>query len=213
MTTPMLNFFTGSCEITGMNRRTILGTTGGLLMTLSGCSDRLSASSDTDTRTSSTATGTPTTPCDRELKHITTERTVETGTLEGFELTLSEGSVPLAGTLTVRLTNTTDEERDSGIKSKYDVQRRTDAGWRSVFRYDGPGWEDLAVGHDPGEGYRWELTLTEDGLTRPREEELGPAYYVCDPIEAGVYRFLYFGISSPSARRSALGREFTVIRD
>lgn len=194
-----------------MKRRSVLGATGCLLMTLSGCSSRLSASSDTDTRTSSsTATGTPTAPCERELKHITTEWTVETGTLEGFELAVSEESVPLGGTITVRLTNTTDEERNSGIESKYDVQRRTDAGWRSVFRYEGPGWEDLAVGHDPGEGYRWELTLTEDGLSRPREDELGPAYYVCDPLDPGTYRFLYFGISSPSTKQSALGIQFTV---
>lgn len=210
-----------------MNRRQILGTTAGVLAILSGCAESRSASQRTDSPTDSptmtetpthspTETETSTEPCQRDLKRITGEWAVETGELGGFKLTVSEKSVPLGGTLTVRLTNTTDEERDSGIKAKYDIQRETATDWQSIIRYEGGGWEDPAIGHEPGEGYRWELTLAQDGFSRLREDrerELGPDYYVCDPLEPGTYRFLYFGIALRSTRKDALGVQFTITRD
>jgi hypothetical protein len=130
-------------------------------------------------------------------------------------LTVSEEPVPLGGTLTVRLTNTTDEEQCTAIKADYDIQRETATAWQSIIRYEGHV-DGVAICHKPGEGYRWELTLAREGFTRLREDreyKVGPDYYVCDPLQPGTYRFLYLGILMRTATDYALGVQFTITQD
>jgi predicted secreted protein len=210
--------------MTDMNRRHIIVTAAGLVTTLSGCPESPPASENTESppdsptvtgspTRSATETETPTEPCERDLKRIRGDWVVETGELEGFTLSVSEQSVPLGGRLTVRLRNRTDELRHTGIKADYDIQRAQETGWQSILRYGNGGWESLAIGHEPGDGYRWELTWTQDGLSRLREDRerpLGPDYHVCVPLEPGAYRFIYFGISVRSGTDYALGVHFTV---
>lgn len=88
-------------------------------------------------------------------------------------------------------------------------------GWQSIIRYEGHV-DDVAICHEPGEGYRWEPTLAREGFTRLREDreyEVGPDYYVCDSLEPGTYRFLYVGIDVRRATDFALGVQFTVTPD
>ena len=48
--------------------------------------------------------------------------------------------------------------------------------------------------HDPGEGFRWELTFTQDGASDAVRHS--PTYHVCAPLRSGEYRFVYWGVTS-----------------
>lgn len=140
------------------------------------------------------------------------------GPLGGFDLTLNRRELVRGDTLTPSLTNVTDAEQSTGNRKKYDIQFRGAEGWHSIFGTDGIApWTDEAVGHQPGEGFTWELTVTQDGLTEAVDH--GPAYYVCSPLEPGTYRFVFWGITTERERREdfetdyALGVPFTVSGD
>lgn len=100
--------------------------------------------------------------------------------------------------ITITLTNLraeTPEVTGTGNKHKYNVQVYTTEGWQDVR-----GWvegmalpyTDELVEYGPGEGFEWNLTLTEDGLLagHPHEEELA----VRPGLPAGRYRFAYWGV-------------------
>lgn len=90
-----------------MNRRQLLLTVGGILPAVSGCLGSGAAPGEaTDTPTESP---TPADACERDLERIDPWWTVESGPLDGFDLSVSKDSVPIGGTLTVELTNVTDE--------------------------------------------------------------------------------------------------------
>jgi hypothetical protein len=113
------------------------------------------------------------------------------------------------------LRDVAEEELRTGNKKKYDIQYRGEEGWHSIFGTDGIApWTDEAVPHQPGEGFRWELTFTQDGLSEAVDH--GPAYFVCNPLEPGTYRFVYWGVTPERERQEdfetdyALGVPFTV---
>lgn len=140
------------------------------------------------------------------------------GPLGGFDLTLNRRELDIGDTLTPTLTNVTDREQSTGNRKKYDIQYRGADGWHSIFGTDGiVPWTDEGVGHQPGTGFTWELTFTQDGLTEAVDH--GPAYYVCSPLEPGTYRFVFWGITTDRERREdfetdyALGVPFTVSGD
>lgn len=175
-----------------MNRRKYLALAGGFATAVSGCLGSASA-------------------CRSGRKRIDGEWTVERGPLAGFSLTLSTDSVARGGTITARLRNVTDENQLTGNRYDYDVQRRTDQGWRSIFHFPQTSyWTGEAVGHDPGTGFTWNLTVSKDGLQRTEGQ---PEYFVCEPLELGTYRFVYSGLIADDVsdgNEVALGAEFRV---
>lgn len=176
-----------------MNRRKFLAVSGGLSTALAGCLGTASS-------------------CRSGRRRIDGEWTVERGPLGGFSLTLPTGSVDRGGQLTARLRNVTDGTHYTGNRFKYDVQRQAEAGWRSLFHVPETSyWTAEAIGHEPGTGFTWDLTVTRDGLERTEEGQ--PEYFVCEPLETGRYRFLYWGISSAQdggGQTRALGANFRV---
>ncbi len=191
-----------------MDRRHFLGASGGVLSTLAGCPGRSTPSPEASSTDSSTGGSS----CTDDLDHVSVGAEVKSGPLAGFALEVFEESVTFGSQLTVSLKNVTETERTSGNKQDYDVQRQTDAGWKSVFWRPKTGyWTDEALSHAPGEGFTWRLSFTQKGL---RSLENQPAYYVCLPLETGTYRFVYFGISpkqeSDFETEFALGSSFTV---
>jgi len=174
------------------------------------------------TATSSTPSSTTGTSahCAGSRRQNPVEMAVQYDTLSGFDLTANEDSVEQGESLVVVLENVTDTTRQSGNSSKYDVHRRMEDGWVSVFQPsrandETPAFYSDAVSHAPGEGFRWDLTLTRDGLGH--EIEHGTGYLVvCSPIAPGTYRFVYWGVGSNEenqddpAEEYALGVQFTV---
>ncbi|WP_089816158.1 hypothetical protein [Halomicrobium zhouii] len=107
----------------------------------------------------------------------------------------------------------TDEQRETGTKTKYDIQYQGKSGWHSIFgtKREQVAYNDLAYRHKPGEGLTWNLPVTADGLTGTFENAAAN-YHVCGPLEPGTYRFVYWGIMSEKLenRGYGLGRSFTV---
>ena len=140
------------------------------------------------------------------------------GPLAGFELRLDRSTYARSETLEAVLRNVTDGQQSTGNAAKYDVQRRGEDGWHTVF--GGPedrplAWTDEGVVHPPGGGFTWRFPLTDAGLSRGVDE--GPAYRVCDPLRPGDYRFVYWGLTSEREREEgfetdyALGVSFGVV--
>jgi len=127
------------------------------------------------------------------------------GPRKGFELRIDDPDGSIGGRLEVRLRNVTDETRTTGVKKKFDIQQKHDDGWRSIFGVESyQGIIDKAVTHEPGEGFDWQLIFSKEGLSDAFLRS--PTYYVCSPIDAGEYRFVYHGISADRA----LGHPFTM---
>lgn len=83
----------------------------------------------------------------------------------------------------------------TGNKYKYHLQMYTTEGWqevRGIVDEKPVVYTDELVEHGPGEGFEWNLTLTEDGLLdgHPHGEELT----VCPGLSPGRYRFVYWGV-------------------
>jgi len=195
-----------------MERRRFLAYAGGVGTLGSGCLGRGSkpAQSAEPATRSPTSTETPADPCRGDFDRIGYSGRVKQGPSGVFDLSVSSDSVPLGGQLTVRLENVgntpqTTEEAVTGIKNKYIIERRTGDGWQSVFweaDRETAVWNDEGIRHAPGEGFTWDLTVTRSGL------EQG-FYHVCEPLTAGTYRFVYFGMDDDRA----LGVEFAVTEE
>ncbi|NEU55293.1 hypothetical protein [Halorussus sp. MSC15.2] len=131
----------------------------------------------------------PTCGGDFERVGAYTEGDVRLGTGAGFELTAEPATVALGDCLTVRLTNRSEEEQMTGIEEKYSIQRRTPDGWRSVLFAASAAYEDLGINHPPGTGFVWRRRLSQSGLSVE-----GDRHAACEPLRAGTYRFLYWGV-------------------
>lgn len=97
----------------------------------------------------------------------------------------------LGETVTVEMTNVTDEIQYTGNRHKYGLEVRTEAGWQDVRVHDEDemlGYTDEAIGHRPGEGFEWTFELTETGVLEGHAHE--DALEVCPDLGPGRYRFV-----------------------
>ena len=140
------------------------------------------------------------------------KREIDAGPIGGFALSLSPDPVPVGGDLTVRIYNETDAQQVSGKKRKFLIERQTEAGWQSIYdRPENEGWTDEAIPHASDEGFTWTFTMTPSGLSAP---DGTPSYYVCERVDPGKYRFVYWGVTTIEERTSnwkieqALGTQF-----
>lgn len=198
-----------------MNRRRFLVATLPASLPLAGCTGTSSTdpTSRTATNESPSSTDTSTaTPCGPGSTRLALQFEMAEPPVGGFDLSVAASTVPVGGTLAVALTNVSDGDRITGNRYKYDVQRRVDGNWRSVFRHaDHPIWMDDAVEHAPGEGFDWEIEVSGSGLTHGIERGSGELV-VCDGVRPGEHRFVYWGVSGDgeSGGGVALAAEFAV---
>ncbi len=118
------------------------------------------------------------------------------GRLAGFALEIEERSISVGETLAATLENVSGETNTSGNKGKFDIQYRDSDRWRTIFGREDvfAGWSDEGVTHEPGEGFRWEFTFSQDGASDAVRHS--PTYHVCAPLSSGEYRFVYWGVTS-----------------
>lgn len=177
-----------------MNRRRLLGICSCSLSVIAGCTS-LGSLAEID-NTASTATPSPSCTAGKERFDEYSIPEAAYGELDGFSLTTSDDPVQRGDALTVTLTNQTDEERVTNVKYFYDIHNRKDEGWRSIFwKNEGAtvGVNDKGANHNPGEGFTWEMTMSQDGFAHQKE---GTSLFVCSPIEPGTYRFVFLGVAT-----------------
>jgi hypothetical protein len=117
---------------------------------------------------------------------------------EGFTLTASPETVSRGENFTVRLRNAANGTRTAGSPNKYAVYRWHDGEWMPVLT-GSHTYNATAMPYAPGEEHVWSFAADRPGLTTDRVEP-------CGPVEAGRYRFVYFGVGDSSA----LAARFTV---
>ena len=116
---------------------------------------------------------------------------------EPVHLRVPRTSYVLGEAVTISLTNAGQAAVETGHRSKYSVQLRTEAGWQDVrgARADvTTAYPDVLVTHDPGDGFEWTPVLTGEGLIGTFE-----VMRVCPALQPGRYRFVYWGLSGDAA--------------
>jgi hypothetical protein len=115
---------------------------------------------------------------------------------DGFKIEIANREISIGDTVTVSITNTSGEERTTGVKQKYDIQRKSGEAWRSIFGVvrERPIYSDKGITHQPGEGFQWEFEFSSEGLSE--EDSSEPTYKVCNSLRNGEYRFVYWGVPS-----------------
>lgn len=147
-------------------------------------------------RDTNTTDSTGTEPACETLIRLPVWDTVTGRGSAGFQLSIQENPARIGEGLHVELENTTDSENYTGNQNKYTIQYRTSNGWKSVFWVDDDHtMTDEAVSHAPGTGFEWKTTFTETGL----EALTGNDRYVCESLQSGRYRFVYFGLMKQPA--------------
>lgn len=107
------------------------------------------------------------------------------------QLRVSETSVTIGEELVITLTNTGEQTIGTGVKSKVAIELRTEAGWEEVrVRPEGivVVFHDLAIHHDPGEGFEWQFAVSDAGIPGSSPLE------VCPSLQPGRYRFVFWGL-------------------
>lgn len=111
-----------------------------------------------------------------------------------FALRVDETSYERGEIVEISLTNVTDREASTGNDRKFNLQVYTEDGWQDVRggSESSFGYTDVAIGHAPGEGFEWSIELTEAAVA-------GDRFEVCPDLQAGRYRFAYFGVIGDGA--------------
>lgn len=114
----------------------------------------------------------------------------------GFQIDATRKTTQIGSTVGIRVLNGSGNRVTVGDERHFDFQRDTDDGWQSVFRAEPPvslGDTERAVAD--GESLTWRLRLTSAALTHRLGSD-GSLLVCCDPLSAGTYRFVYWGIPS-----------------
>ncbi|WP_276282077.1 hypothetical protein [Halorussus caseinilyticus] len=143
----------------------------------------------------------------REPDFSFNENEITYDSLNGFELKATPKVVRIGEKIIFELENTTQENRETGNKQKYDLQYHSKDGWKSIFKLKHRGWSSQAFSHPPNEGFVWKQNFSKTGLSS--EHKYDPSYYVCSEIRTGTYRFLYWGLTN-TEKHSVLATKFTV---
>jgi len=148
--------------------------------------------------------------CQSQYMHVRQTYQVRKVPTNGFNLWLSPTEVALGGNITVRLENISGEEKQTGSKHKFDIQRKEEEEWSSIYWMgERDYWTDELITHSPSTGFHWNLTINRDSLSTT---DTRPKYMVCRPLELGRYRFVYWGVPQTNdGDKLAIGKEFSVI--
>lgn len=114
----------------------------------------------------------------------------------GFVVSASPDTIEIGEQITFRLENKTNEVKETGESSQFNIEKRRDDSCYGVFTEGGPFDAALTM-HEPGDGFDWMLTFTENEIDGTRKP-------LCGSLEPGTYRFVYFGISVEDAGPGAM---------
>jgi hypothetical protein len=128
---------------------------------------------------------------------IPEDHRIEWGSVEPLKLRISDLSANYGDTVRINLTNTASDPVGTGNRRKFIFELYTAAGWqpmRGTTRDSPLVYTDEGVTHQPGDGFSWELPLTETSL-----EQVGKDLQVCPELVSGRYRFVYWGLINTDA--------------
>lgn len=139
-----------------------------------------------------------------------------------FELVADPGTVALGEELSVMLrwiSGGDDASPVTGNAEKFTIEREAGDRWDPIYRIpEHGGWNDIGIEKPelspPVTWFEWSFTLTGEGMEH--STEVNTPYAVCDPLEPGTYRFVYWGVTTSEERVSdweteyAIGVEFRV---
>lgn len=147
-------------------------------------------------------------PCDGSLDRVDFSiDEVRYESLGGFKLTTDKTTVSMGNTITIRLKNTSESRKTTGNKQKYDVQRQTDDGWRSIYFTSGPiMYTSEGIMHPPDAGFTWEFALSQEEPQHANQSN----YSVCEDLSPGDYRFVYWGVIPPQEEASDFEDEYAI---
>ena len=109
-----------------------------------------------------------------------------------FAMRVDRTAVDRGDEVRVTLTNVADEIQTVGKSDQHSLQVYTEAGWQDVRGTTGDAplaYTDLGHEFPPGEGFEWNLSMTEDGVVEDHQFGLT----VCPGLPAGRYRFVFWG--------------------
>lgn len=181
-----------------MKRRAVLtgaGTAG--LVGIAGCLNRIGGSVRPDAAPEAGA-------ADLACEHPDFERhnrgysadELHWGDAAGFSLRVNDLSFDYGAIATITLTHSTVGLKVIGNRNKYNFEGYTDEGWQDVRGGDGRfAYTDEGFGKLTGQGWKWEIELTESGIADATSQDLT----VCPDLESGRYRFVYWGLGGENA--------------
>ena len=196
-----------------MKRRNLLSACGSGFIMVTGCVSTASPQGSAIEGNNSASTS-----CMREKERFAeyiTHKDKYKNELNGFTLNSSPNSLQEGDELVISLKNKSENEQVTSVKYYYDIHRQNKYGeWSSIFWVqEGTtvGVNDKGIKHRPGEGFTWNLKLTQDGLAHTKE---GNYLYVCSSIKPGKYRFAFPGVTvyKNGREEAILGIEFAVTK-
>lgn len=108
----------------------------------------------------------------------------------GWQMEVDDTEFHPGDDVTITMRNVSDEAKQYGAMTKYNLQVYTEAGWEDIrilpSWYAGTGnaygHEDIGLGQPPGGADRWTLTLDPDATSN-----------LWCPFPDGRYRFAFYG--------------------
>ncbi|WP_312908682.1 hypothetical protein [Natronosalvus caseinilyticus] len=127
---------------------------------------------------------------DDDFKRLSSAESVHWGDADAFAMRVDPLEVAHGESVSITMANLTSVKQGTGNDRKFSLEVRTEAGWQEVRGYraeHGIGYTDEGIIHPPGEGFDWEIELSEAAV-----EDLYSGLEVCPGLPAGRYRFVYW---------------------
>ncbi|USZ72746.1 hypothetical protein [Natronosalvus halobius] len=127
---------------------------------------------------------------DDDFQRLSSAQSVRWGDADAFAMRVDSLEVARGESVSITMRNLTSVEQGTGNDRKFSLEVQTEAGWQEVRGHrseHGIGYTDEGIIHRPGEGFDWEIELTEAAV-----QELYSGLEVCPGLPAGRYRFVYW---------------------
>lgn len=139
------------------------------------------------------------------------------GSLGEFELIAEPNRVSLGENISFTLRWVTDDGAEppvTGNSVQFTVEYNTGCGWQSIYhKHEQMSWTSVGISKGeeaspPLTWFDWSFTLTQQGMEQ--SSEYNPSYTVCNPLQPGSYRFVYWGVSPPQEEESNWETEYAI---
>ncbi|MFC7215622.1 hypothetical protein ACFQO4_16220 [Saliphagus sp. GCM10025334] len=124
-----------------------------------------------------------------DFQRLSSAQSVRWGDADAFAMRVDPLEIAHGESVSITMANLTSVEQGTGNDRKFSLEVRTESGWQEVRGHrseHGIGYTDEGIIHRPGEGFDWEIELSEAAV-----QELYSGLEVCPGLPAGRYRFVY----------------------